>query len=137
MGLYDDIKKIVSEDKVLINEPMSKHTTFRIGGNADFFVVPTTMEELIELLKLDAPKTVIGNGSNLLVKDSGIRGIVIRTSGLNKYHVDEDMITASAGVMIPKLSIFARDNSLSGLEFACRNSWYCWWMCYDECRCIW
>lgn len=69
MDLISKIKTITNEKNIYIDEPMSKHTTFKTGGPADIFVIPETKEEIIELLKLDIPKTIIGNGSNLLVKD--------------------------------------------------------------------
>ena len=77
---YDKLKAIVSEDEILKNEQMSKHTTFRIGGNADIFLSPevSQVSEIMALAKAyDVPVTVIGNGSNLLVGDKGIRGLVL------------------------------------------------------------
>ena len=77
---YDKLAAIVSSDAIIENEPMSKHTTFRIGGNADMFVSPKTeqVSEIIALAKeYDVSVTIIGNGSNLLVGDKGIRGLVI------------------------------------------------------------
>ena len=80
MNILEQLKSITNEENIFVNEPMKKHTTFRTGGNADYLVTPTSKEEIIELLKIDIPKTVIGNGSNLLVKDGGIRGLVIQLS---------------------------------------------------------
>ena len=75
--------EICTKDTVFINEPMAKHTTFKTGGNADCFVLPKTKEQLICVLKLakdeNVPCHIIGNGSNLLVSDKGVRGIVIAT----------------------------------------------------------
>ena len=82
MGLYESLEKIVAKENIYVDEPMSKHTTFRTGGNADFLVIPQNKQEMIELLKLNVEKTIIGNGSNLLVKDGGIRGLVIKTTSL-------------------------------------------------------
>ena len=65
-------KNILSEENIFVNEPMKNHITFKVGGPADFLVTPTTKEELIECLKLDGPKFILGNGSNLIVKDGGI-----------------------------------------------------------------
>lgn len=118
MDLIEQIKTITNEKNIYINEPMSKHTSFKTGGPADIFVVPETKDEIIKFLKLDTPKTIIGNGSNLLVKDGGIRGLVIKIDIAN-YEVVDDMIIADAGCMIAKLSRIAMENSLSGLEFAC------------------
>jgi len=118
MELIDKVKNITNEKNIYTNEPMSKHTSFQTGGPADIFVVPETKQEIIELLQLDAPITVIGNGSNLLVKDGGIRGIVIKVA-TKHYELQDNMITADAGCSLIKLSHIAFENSLSGLEFAC------------------
>ena len=119
MDMIENLKEITSEENIFVNEPMSKHTTFKTGGIADFLVIPQSKDELVKLLKLDIKKTVIGNGSNLLVKDGGIRGLVIKTTGLKNYKVDGEYIIAEAGLPIAKLSNVAKDNSLTGLEFAC------------------
>lgn len=118
MDLIDQVKTITNEKNIYINEPMSNHTTFRTGGPADILVIPETTEEIIKLLKIETPKTIIGNGSNLLVKDGGIRGIVIKIATKN-YEVINDTIIADAGCILAKLSNVACKNSLSGLEFAC------------------
>ena len=76
----EQLRGILPPEQVLVGEPMSKHTTFRIGGNADVFV-STTMEQLPDIIKIaknnHVPITIIGNGSNLLVGDKGIRGLVV------------------------------------------------------------
>ena len=118
MELIEKIKTITNENNIFINEPMSKHTTFKTGGPADIFVIAETKEELINLLKIDAKKTLIGNGSNLLVKDGGIRGIVIKVA-MKNYEIKDDVIIADSGCNLAKLSNIAYDNSLTGLEFAC------------------
>lgn len=118
MELIEQIKTITNEKNIFINEPMSKHTTFRTGGPADIFVIAESKKELIELLKINAPKTLIGNGSNLLVRDGGIRGIVIKVA-MKNFEINDDIITAEAGCGLAKLSNVAYENSLSGLEFAC------------------
>lgn len=80
--LYDELAKIVDKKNILLNEPMSKHTTLKIGGPADIFIKINNLEELKEVLKLakkhKIETNIIGNGSNILVKDKGIRGIVIK-----------------------------------------------------------
>lgn len=118
MDLISQIKTITNEKNIYLNEPMSKHTSFKTGGPADILVIPETKEEIINLLKLDAPKTVIGNGSNLLVRDGGIRGMVIKIATKN-YEVKDDVILADAGCSLISLSRVAYENALSGLEFAC------------------
>lgn len=81
--IYEILTKEIKDSAVYKNEPMSKHTSFKIGGNADIFVKVKTIEDIKIVLKItnenNIPTTIIGNGSNVLVKDNGIRGIVIRT----------------------------------------------------------
>ena len=83
-NILEELKKIMPEENILVNEPMKNHTTFKVGGPADYLVMPETKEQRVECLKLDVPKFILGNGSNLIVKDGGIRGLVIKTSKLDK-----------------------------------------------------
>ncbi len=117
--MLEKLKEILSEDNIFVNEPMKKHITFKVGGPADYLVTPTTKEELIECLKLDIPKFILGNGSNLIVKDGGIRGLVIKTSKLNKVElIEENIIEAEAGSYLSTIASLAKKNSLTGFEFA-------------------
>ncbi|MBS4026709.1 MAG: UDP-N-acetylmuramate dehydrogenase [Clostridia bacterium] len=111
------------QGEVLHQEPMKNHTTWKIGGPADILVIPNEIEEVIRVVteanRHDIPITVIGNGSNILVKDGGIRGIVIKiNNGLKRVKVNNNVIEAEAGVMLPKLARIAVEHSLTGLEFA-------------------
>lgn len=119
MQILEKLKQITDEKNIFVDELMSKHTSFKTGGKAEYFVTPESKEELIEILKLEAPSTVIGNGSNLLVKDNGIRGIVVSTIKLRNYKIDGDTIEADAGMPLIMLSKIAAENGLTGLEFAC------------------
>ncbi|MBQ9267611.1 MAG: UDP-N-acetylmuramate dehydrogenase [Clostridia bacterium] len=119
MNLLEELKTITREENILVNEPMKNHTTFRTGGVADFLAMPESKEEIQKLLALDCKKTIIGNGSNLLVKDGGIRGLVIQLTKYNQYTISDDVIEASAGCYLAKLSHVAEENGLTGLEFAC------------------
>lgn len=116
--ILQTLRKITSEENIFINEPLKNHTTFKVGGPADILVTPTSKEELVECLKLDVPKFVMGNGSNLIVKDNGIRGLVIKTTKMNNITLNGDVIEAEAGAYLGKVAMFARDNSLTGFEFA-------------------
>ena len=112
--------KAISPD-LLENESMAKHTTFHVGGNADMYVSVKSVEELSSLIKLaretDTPFLVIGNGSNILVKDKGIRGLVIEIgSGMSDFELKGNKIYAQAGVLISKLASLALNHSLSGME---------------------
>ena len=120
---FEDIQNYIDGSKIKYNEPMSKYTTLKVGGKADVIVIPENIEDVIITLKFaknnDIPVTVIGNGSKLLIKDGGIRGIVIKFgSKFSNVDIDGEYITASAGMTIPRLAIIAKDNSLAGLEFA-------------------
>lgn len=116
--ILQSLRSITSEENILVNEPLKNHTTFKVGGPADILVTPTTKEELIECLKLNIPKFVMGNGSNLIVKDKGIRGLVIKTTKVNNITLEGNVIEAEVGAYLGKISMFARDNSLTGFEFA-------------------
>lgn len=109
--------------KVIAIAPMRDYTTWGIGGPADLLCNPQTEEDVITALKFAGehglPVTIIGNGSNLLVRDGGIRGLVIRMAGgLNSVRVDGNRIIAGAGILLPSLSRVALRAGLSGLEFA-------------------
>lgn len=119
--IYRKLEEIIDKNRIFQNEMMKKHTSFKIGGPADFFVIIESVEELKAVLKLakelDIPVTCIGNGSNLLVKDNGIRGLTIKLD-FKDLTINEDEIEAGAGVPIPVLARKAYENGLSGLEFA-------------------
>ena len=105
------------------NEPMQAHTSFRIGGPADILVLPTDIHQLeavvIKARQEKIPLTVIGNGSNLLVKDQGIRGLVVKIGNtIKNIKCQEDKIIAEAGVSLAAVANKAAACSLTGLEFA-------------------
>ena len=112
---------VLEKEQVLEAESMSRHTTFRIGGPADLFVVPKSVDEIAEVLKIcreeKAPYFILGNGSNLLVSDKGYRGVVVQLyRGFGKITVSGEEIHAQAGALLS--GIAARDASLTGFEFA-------------------
>ncbi len=105
------------------NEPMSKHTSFRTGGNADYFAVAENEEEIKDAIKFakekDIPIYIMGNGSNLLVKDNGVRGLVLKIKLENieiKENKDEIIVIAGAGVKIMALAQIFKKNSITGFE---------------------
>lgn len=117
------IRNTIKKGQVLINEPMSKHTTFKVGGNAEVFIIPGSIEEaenIIRLLCVNKESFVtIGNGSNILVSDDGIRGAVVSfSSDMEDIEINGNVITCSSGILLSKVSKAALDNSLTGLEFA-------------------
>ena len=119
---YEKLAEIISVENILENEPMSKHTTFRIGGNADVFVSPKVSQvaDIIALAKeYDVPVTIVGNGSNLLVGDKGIRGLVLSFGKeAEEIQLDGRCMVVSAGTILAKAAAEAAKNSLTGLEFA-------------------
>lgn len=109
--------------EILTNSPMSRHTSFKAGGCAEYVVIPSDEEALCNIVcqakKANIPFTVIGNGSNLLVRDCGISGVVIKTTSMeHNIKIDGEIITCSAGTPLTRLCLAAMENSLSGLEFA-------------------
>ena len=115
--------RAMAPDRLFENEPMSKHTTFRVGGPADLMFYPESREEVIAAIDAakaeNVPVYVIGNGSNLLVRDGGIRGLVIVLGDeFARVCVDGDRIYAEAGVRLSKIAAIAQENGLTGLEFA-------------------
>ncbi len=105
------------------DEPLSAHSTFRIGGKADFFASPSRKESLTALIRAakenDIEYSVIGSGSNILFSDKGFRGLVITTHGMKNVEINDNVITADCGVLLPLLSVKAMKNSLDGMRFMC------------------
>lgn len=121
--LFDKLNKVIDKDCIYCNEPMSRHTTFRVGGNADFFVTPQSIKEATDTVRLllteKEPFEIVGNGSNLLVTDSGIRGCVVCIGkGMDRISVNGNTVTAEAGAMLSKIAQVACDNNLAGMVFA-------------------
>ena len=120
---YDILKNIVSEQDILTKEYMKNHTSFKIGGSADFLVTPRTVDQIQNLIKTlkkeNIPVFIMGNGSNLLVSDKGIRGVVIKLSkNFSSFSISGDEVTAQSGILLSTLSKSIVNESLSGFEFA-------------------
>ena len=118
------LRAIVGEENLLVNEPMSEHTTFEIGGPADFYVIPEDFDEVRDVIAAckDAGVDyfVLGCGSDLLVSDEGYRGVIVAVAdGLVGVSVEDDEICCQAGVGLREASEMACELGLSGLEFAC------------------
>ena len=122
--LLDNLKLIVGDTQVRTGEPMNIQTTFRIGGCADYYVQPSSIEELQSLIrflnKSDIECCVIGNGSNLLVSDKGIRGVVIQLSDTfdEVEYIDDVTVKVMSGMMLSRLGNKLADKGLAGFEFA-------------------
>lgn len=121
--ISDELISIVTKENVILNKPLKNHTYTRLGGNADYFVTPETYEQVQQVVKLaneeNIPFTLLGNGSNLIIKDGGIRGIVMYLGKLAKIKVEQTKIIAQSGALIADVSKRALESRLTGLEFAC------------------
>lgn len=120
---YEKLSKIVRKEQILEEEPMKKHTTFRIGGPAEYLILPQTIEEIADVIKLcrqeEIPWYIVGNGSNLLVADEGVRGVVIQLlRNFNQIQVEGCQIRMQAGAQNAAVAKRALDASLTGFEFA-------------------
>lgn len=117
-------EKFCLEEKIELkqNESMKNHTSFKIGGKADYFVNVRSIEELKKVINkaksLNIPFFILGKGSNILVSDKGIEGVVISLTGLNEITVCDDVIVSQAGASLVQVCVKACENGLTGLEFA-------------------
>ena len=121
--VLEQLNKLLGAENVFADEPMSNRCTFRIGGEADFFVTPSSAQQIAGVVdfakKENIPYFVMGNGSNLLVSDNGYRGIIINIGkNMSDVTVDGNTVTAMAGATLAKIASSAAKNSLTGLEFA-------------------
>ena len=123
MSLYEVLASRLPGERVKRGEPMSRHTSFKVGGCADVYFEPADAGELVFAVRAagerNIPFTVIGNGSNLLVKDGGIRGLVIRLGEhYSAVSVHGLTVSAQAGATLARLALTAQEHALTGLEFA-------------------
>ncbi|HBT18548.1 MAG TPA: UDP-N-acetylmuramate dehydrogenase [Clostridiaceae bacterium] len=120
---YEALASILTKEEILLDEPMKNHTWFEIGGRADVLVMPDSVDKLVKIMNYistqQIPTFLIGNGSNLLVKDGGIRGIVIKTDRISGIHVRGSEITVECGALLEDISTRAYEEGLTGFEFAC------------------
>lgn len=123
-GFTKQLQEVLTEGALKLREPMSAHTTFRVGGPADWFVSPASLEELAAVTALcrkeQIPFYILGNGSNLLVGDGGFRGVMIQMmgNGWNRISVEGVCVRAGAGTLLSKVARRALEGNLTGLEFA-------------------
>ncbi|MDE4084725.1 UDP-N-acetylmuramate dehydrogenase [Planococcus maritimus] len=118
-----DLRRFVAGDHVKMDEPLHLHTLTKMGGPADIFVAPTTEDEVAYTVKYaydnDIPLLMLGNGSNMVVRDGGVRGIVLTFKKLDGIMINGTTVIAQGGADIKKVSRAAADSQLTGLEFAC------------------
>lgn len=116
--------QVLPEERIKLKEPMTNHTSLHIGGEADYLVLPISIEEVRAIISLckqeQMPFYIMGNGSNLLVSDLGYRGLILKLGeDFSNIKVSEDgTVTAQAGVLLSKLASVIADHSLTGFEFA-------------------
>lgn len=121
--MYEYIKSVIPQERILFHEPMSRHTTFRVGGEAECLIMIQDEQELVKLIpylhQIEQEYFILGNGSNLLVGDKGYRGIVLKFGDqMEQIWVEGTRITAKAGALLSQVAVTAKENSLTGLEFA-------------------
>lgn len=128
---YQKLKELLRENQIMIEEPLAKHTTFQIGGPADYLVLPDSIPQVSSLVKLcnkeNMPFYILGKGSNLLVSDNGYRGLIIKIGQeFSQITVEESdttiagkyLVKAQAGIMLSKMANEIAEHSLEGFEFA-------------------
>ena len=117
------LESILPKDIIKVDEPLKRYTYTETGGEADFYLSPTKNEEVQAIVKFahenSIPVTYLGNGSNIIIREGGIRGIVLSLLSLNHIETSDDAIIAGSGAAIIDVSNVARDHVLTGLEFAC------------------
>lgn len=121
--MIEALKQIVGENSILENENMASHTTFKCGGNASLYIAPNSTDELVKVLEVlrneNYPYMVIGNGSNLLVKDEGYDGAIVEVDKkISEIDVRGEEIIVEAGAKLSKVATIAMENDLAGFEFA-------------------
>lgn len=127
MNQYKQFKNLFEEfynkENIFIDEEMKNHVHFRVGGPADILLIPESKEQVIQTIKIcrlnNIPFYLVGNGSNLLVKDGGIKGVVIKLNNLKDIKVYDNIVEAECGAMLKNVSDAALNSSLTGLEFSC------------------
>ncbi|MDN4495450.1 UDP-N-acetylmuramate dehydrogenase [Ureibacillus aquaedulcis] len=119
----EDLAQIVNPSNIKINESLKTYTMTKLGGNADIYVLPETEEEAAAIVKYayqhEVPLLMLGNGSNMVVRDGGVRGIVISFTKLDEIRLDGEKVYAQSGALIKEVSRLAAASSLTGFEFAC------------------
>ncbi len=122
LSLYEALARALPPERLRRDEPMANHTTFRLGGPADVLALPVTPEEALMALatarEMGADCLVLGNGSNMIVRDGGIRGLVLSTEAMGTVTVEDHTVTAQAGASLARLANAALAAGLTGLEFA-------------------
>ena len=122
-ALLERLHTLATDEQILVNEPMAKHTTMRVGGPADVLFLPDSIEEVAKALawagELGVPALLMGNGSNLIVRDGGVRGLVVCLGErFARVDIDGEELRAQAGATLARVASLAQEAGLAGLEFA-------------------
>ncbi len=122
-NIKEELEKVIASNRILIDEYMKKHTSYKIGGTCDMMIKPANATELIEIIKIlrtyKVPYIVLGRGSNVLVSDEGIRGAVIKLgSDFANIKVEQNIVRVESGISLRQLADFCAEKGLAGLEFA-------------------
>lgn len=119
----EKLEEYLEDCVLIINEPLKKHTTFNVGGTADLFAIPNNYEDIIHLIKFcqehNIKYYILGNGSNVLIRDAGYRGLIIKTSHLNDIKVQGEYVIVQCGAELKDVAKICTKHSLTGFEFAC------------------
>lgn len=122
LNFFEELVKIIDIEKIKQNEPMKNHTSFKVGGPVDFLVFPDSREKLIKLIGLckvhSMPFFIMGNGTNLIVKDGGYKGVIIKLTFMNHVEVEGLRVISESGAMLSAVANAALKKNLKGLEFA-------------------
>jgi UDP-N-acetylmuramate dehydrogenase len=121
--IYRQLKRYMPEEALRLDEPMKGHTSFNIGGSADIMVLPSRVDDIIATVEVcrqnSCPYFIMGNGTNLLVKDGGYRGVIIKTSvNMTGFSIDGERVFGQAGILLSNLSNHVAQAGLEGFEFA-------------------
>lgn len=122
-NVYEQLVKFTRAENIVLNKSLKSHTYTHLGGNADYFITPRTYEEVQQIVAFaheeSIPFILLGNGSNLIIKDGGIRGIVMYLGQLCDITIEENKVIAQSGALIADVSKRAYEAGLTGLEFSC------------------
>ncbi|MBK5244777.1 MAG: UDP-N-acetylmuramate dehydrogenase [Eubacteriaceae bacterium] len=120
--LIKKLNAVMASENIRRNEPMKNYTSFKVGGPVDILLMPQTKQEVAEALSIcrdtDISLYIMGNGSNLLVQDGGVRGIILQTKALKHVEIDGETLMAEPGITLKDLADIALEEKLTGLEFA-------------------
>ena len=138
---YEELQKKITIGTLIIDEPLCKYTMTKLGGAADLLVIPGTIDETEATVRYayenNIPLLLLGNGSNMVVRDGGVRGIVLHLSQFNEIRIEGTLVHAEAGALIIDVSKRAAAEYIVGFRICLWNSGFYWWRDGNECRCIW